>query len=349
MRIRFTMALALLMAGCPSETVAPPPAPPVNWQSLEPSGKRSAVLPGPTENESAAAGTYARTFAAPAFAGLATQLDDDARFTFPGLGDIHGRDAIVRAHERLLGALDQRRMRIRRVWRTRGEQTIEWELTGIQAREWMGINASEKSVTVKGVALLWLKDDGTITDLHLYFDLAAIKAQLGAGPATQGNVAGQAAVNPIDAESTSPPQIFDQDLAPAERNGVALAKASLDALEGNNLTAYLGALADDVEIDTLERTQPSRGKGAATAYFKSMRKAIGQLDTTVTDAWGVGAFAILEYTIAGEQLGPLGSISAQRDKTVVLHIVDIVEISAEKIVHIWRYDNPTEIAVTPPS
>jgi hypothetical protein len=349
MRIRSTMALAFLMAGCPSETVGPPPAPPVNWQSLDGGARRSSVSIGPTENERAAAEKYSRTLAAPAFAGLAVQLDDDARFTFPGADDSRGREAIMRAHERLLGAFDERKIRTRRVWRTSSEQTVEWELTGVQARDWMGLKASQKSVTVKGVALLWTKDDGTITDLHLYFDLAAVKAQLDAAPATPGSVAGQAAAVTIAADGSRPPQIFDQGASPSERADLALAKASLDALEGNDLVAYLGTLADDVEIDTLERAQPYRGKGAATSYFKAMRKAIGQLDTTVTDAWGVGTFAVLEYTIAGEQIGPLGSIPAQRDKTVVLHIADIVEVAADKITHIWRYDNPAEIAVTPPS
>src|SRR5580698_2206799 len=99
MRIRFTMALAVLMAGCPSETVAPPPAPPVNWQSLDAGATPSSASTGPTENERAAAQAYVRTLAAPAFAGLAAQLDDDSRFTFPGAGDSRGREAIVRAHE----------------------------------------------------------------------------------------------------------------------------------------------------------------------------------------------------------------------------------------------------------
>jgi hypothetical protein len=40
---------------------------------------------------------------------------------------------------------------------------------------------------------------------------------------------------------------------------------------------------------------------------------------------------------------------AQRDKTVLFHIVDVVEVGAGKITHIWRYDNPGEIAVVPPS
>jgi hypothetical protein len=74
-----------------------------------------------------------------------------------------------------------------------------------------------------------------------------------------------------------------------------------------------------------------------------MHKAVGQLDTTVDNGWGVARFAVVEYSIAGEQLGPMGWIPAQRDKVFSLEIVDICEISGGQIAHVWRYDNPTQI------
>jgi hypothetical protein len=145
------------------------------------------------------------------------------------------------------------------------------------------------------------------------------------------------------------PEIIDQTSSPAEQSNVAVARAALDALENNNLAAYESAMADDLEVHTLERSQPLRGKGEASAYFKSMHKAIGQLDTTVTDAWGVGSFAIIEYTIAGEQLGALGWIPAQHERTIRLHIVDVVEVVGGKIARVWRYDNPAEIVAASPT
>jgi len=70
-------------------------------------------------------------------------------------------------------------------------------------------------------------------------------------------------------------------------------------------------------------------------------KAIGQLDTTVNNSWGVGQFAVVEYSITGEQLGPIAWIPAQRDRVVNLEIVDICEMTGGKIARVWRYDNPT--------
>ncbi len=343
------MALALLLAGCPSETVGPPPEPPVNWQSFDAGTRHSASPTVPTESERAVAEAYTAALGAPAFEGLTARLDDDARFSFPGAGDSHGKEAIVRAHEKLLGAFAPRKIRTRRVWRTSTEQTVEWELTGVQTRDWMGVKASQRSVTIKGIALLWTKDDGTITDLHLYFDAAAVKAQLVPGSEAPVSTTPQAAGTALGADASGSPGVFEQESSTSERTNVAIARGSLDALENNDLAAYEAAMADAVEIRTSGRAQALHGKGDASSYFKAMRKAISQLDTTVTDAWGIGSFVVLEYTIGGEQLAPIDGIPAQRDKTVVFHIVDIVEVAAGKMAHIWRYDNPTEIAVTPPS
>jgi hypothetical protein len=349
MRIRSIIALALPLAGCPSETVGPPPAPPVNWQSFDAgaSGKPSST--GPTKSEREAADAYVAGLASPGFAGIATRVDDDVHFAFPGVDDRNGRGPTVRAHDQLLGAFDSRKVVALRVWRTAAEQTVEWRLTGIQRRDWMGIKASQKTVTVRGLALLWTKDDGSISDVHLYFDIAVIKAQLGVGPKDLVTAVGRDLAITDESSASPSPRVFEQASSSAEQNHVLTVRAALDALENDDLQAYEAAVADDVEIHTLERGRPLRGKGDLAAYFKAMHKAIGQLDTTVTDAWGVGDFVVIEYMIAGEQLGPIDWVAAQRDRTLVLHVVDVVDVLAGKIVSTWRYDNLAEIAVTPPS
>jgi hypothetical protein len=80
------------------------------------------------------------------------------------------------------------------------------------------------------------------------------------------------------------------------------------------------------------------------AYYRAMHGAIGQLDTTVDNGWGVAQFAVIEYSIDGEQLGPIGWIAAQRDKVFRVEVVDICEITDNgKIARVWRYDNPSQI------
>jgi steroid delta-isomerase-like uncharacterized protein len=334
-----TMALAALATSalaCSSGTANPPPAP-IDWHAFDLPRTADAGAPGPTPKERALGEQYVKALAAADFAQLPALLDADSHFAFPGMSDARGHDAVVKAHQALFGAFDQRAVGVSRVWRTDSEQTVEWTLTGTQARDWMGVPATHKPVAIKGLTLLWTKDDGIITDVHVYFDVAAVQAQLGVGPK-------ELLALPAPALPAGAPEVYEQTGLPQEQMDVTVARAKLDALESNNEAGYLATMTDDIELHTLERGQPMRGKDDAKAYFRSMRKAITQLDTTIDDAWGVTTYAVVEYFIAGEQLGPLGWIPAQRDRVVRLQIVDVDEIRDGKIARVWRYDNPAQIA-----
>jgi ketosteroid isomerase-like protein len=308
----------------------------VNWHSFDVPAAVDAGPSAPTEKERALAVEYTAALSSAAFAQLAPLVDDDAHFSFPGMDDAHGRSSIVHAHEILLGAFDQRRFVTTRAWRTASEQTIEWTMAGIQARDWMRVTATQKPVAIRGLTLLWTKDDGSIADLHVYFDVAAVKAQLGMAPKGLAPIA-------VPSMPSGPPQIMDQN--GQEADNVRVVRTELDALE-NNEGMYLNALTDDVEVNTLERLQPAHGKDEARAYFKAMHKSIAQLDTTIDNGWGVAKFAIVEYTIAGEQLAPIGWIPSQKDSVIRFHVVDVNELKDGRIARIWRYDNPNE-AVAP--
>jgi ketosteroid isomerase-like protein len=335
MRIELTIAAAVgsLLAACSGENVAQPPPPPVNWSSFQ----MHVAATGPsvaTAKERALAEGYVAALASPGFAGLARFFDDDSRFAFPGREDARGRDPIVHAHEVLFGAFDQRSFVTTRVWRTASEQAVEWTMSGVQDRDWLSAPATQKPVTVKGLTLFWTKDDGTVSECHAYFDLAVVKALLGVGPKLLASVVAP----PMP---SGPPQTIDR--AEGEADNVAVVRTSLDALE-NDESAYVATMTDDVEVHALERADPARGKEAARAYFKGMHKAISQFDTTIDNGWAAGQFAIVEYTIDGEQVGPIGWIPPQRDKIVRLHVADVDEIRDGKIARVWRYDNPGEIA-----
>ncbi len=329
-------AIGLALAGCSSETVGAPPVAPVNWRSLE---AHPVVDAGPdivSAKERALPDVYASALASPGFAQLGPLLEDEAHFAAPGMDDAHGPGPIVHAHDVLFGAFDGRKVVTSRVWRTPSEQTIEWTMTGTQARDWMGVAATQKPVSFRALTLLWTRDDGSIVDVHVYFNIALVKAQLGVGPK-------DLLALPLPAPPAGPVQVFEQ-AQPAsadEQRNVAEVKSSLDALENNKESEYVEAVTDDVEVNALERPQPTRSKEAVRAYYKAMHKAIGQLDTTVDNSWGVGQFAIVEYSVDGEQLGQIGWVPAQRDKVVRMELVDICEMMGGKIARVWRYDNPT--------
>jgi steroid delta-isomerase-like uncharacterized protein len=327
----------VVLCACSEERVGPPP--PVPTGSLSPVAVIDAGPDIVSAREKALAGAWADAIMSPGLEKLAPLIDEDAHFLSPDMEDAHYKANVMHGMDALFGAFDNRKVVESRVWRTPSAQTIEWTMTGTQARAWKGVPATNKPVSFQGLTLLWTKDDGSITDIHVYVDIGVVMAQLGAPPAKDFPVVPPANV------PTAPAQVFEQSQAGSadEANNVSVARGALDALENNSEVGYLSAFDDAAEVYTQERPQPMRGKDDLKAYFKALRKSVGQLDITVKHAWGVAQFAIVEYTIDGEQLGPIGWIPAQRDTVIRFQIVDVEEIRAGKIVKVWRYDNPMQI------
>ena len=333
-------ALALLLGACSSDNVGAPPAAPVDWHAFDVPRGPAAIPPGPTPQERVVAEAYVSALASAGFAGVTPLLNADTHFTFPGTQDARGHDAVIRAHETVLGAFDSRVFATSRVWRTDAVHAVEWTMSGVQSKDWMGVPASHKPVVLRGISLLWTKDDGTIVDAHMIFDVTAVKTQLGAGPKELANL-------PAPAMASGAPQVTEQGRTPDEAANVTATRAWLDGLEKTDEAGYLAGVTDDVLVESLHRLQPMHGKEDLKTYFRSMHKAISELDTTVDNVLGIGRFAVVEYTINGEQVGPLQvgtwTIPAKSDRVVRLHVADIVEFRDGKIAHVWRYDSPAEI------
>ena len=332
---------SLASVACSSENAGSPPPAPVDWHAFDvPHGPVTAP-PGPTPRERAVAEGYAAAVASPDLAALMPLLSGDTRFAFPGMSDARGKEPVVKAHQTLFGAFDRRAMTITRLFRTESAQAVEWTMTGVQAREWMGAVATNRPVAFKGLTILFTKDDGTISDVHTYFDVAVVKTQLGVGPKEL------AALVPSPTP-VGPPQVFEPTHAPDEAHNVTVARAMFDALEKSDEPAYLATMTDDVVVETLERAQPMRGRDDQRAYFKGIHRSIAQLDTTFDNAWGVTRFAIAEYLVAGEQVAPLGWVPPPRDRVIRLQVVDVMELRDGKVAHVWRYENPAQIMAAGP-
>jgi ketosteroid isomerase-like protein len=262
------------------------------------------------------------------FSTLGALLDEDVHFTLAGFRDVHGRGNVVRAHQVMFGALSQRKVRNTLVLRAEDSQVFEWTMSAVDS-------ASRKRVVIQGITLAWTRDDGSIWDLHVYFDEARVKAQLGVGPKSLVDL-------PLPAEPLAPPQEFDQSRSPAEKANLASLRDALDALDANNEAGYLAHMADDVELSTLESAEPLQGKTAIGAYFKSLHKSIGDLDVRFQNGWGIDSFAVAEYDLVGEQRGPIGFVPPGKASIVKLFTVDVAEMREGKIARIRRYQNPIQ-------
>jgi steroid delta-isomerase-like uncharacterized protein len=333
------LALCLtIFSGCSSENAGAPPPAPVDWHAFDVPHGPVAVQPGPTPKERAVAEGYARILASSDLESLSKMLASDVRFVFPGAVDARGRDAVVHAHQVMFGAFDRRTMTVSRLWRTDSAQALEWTMTGVQSRDFMGVAPTGKPVGFRGLSVLMTKDDGTISELHVYFDAAVVKAQLGVGPK-------ELLALPLATATAGPVQEFEATHSEDEARVVAAGRAMLDALEKNDDAAYAATTTDDVVVETLEHPQPMRGHEDMKAYFKSIHHSIAQLDTTVDNSVGASRFAVIEYFVAGEQVAPLGWIPTQRDRVIRLQVADVMEIRDGKVAHVWRYDNPSQITV----
>lgn len=334
--MRLSAGLAAGVTACASEWMGPPASPPVDWHAFDVHPTMDAGRPGPTARERAAAETYVSSLDAPGFAALPTLLADDVHFLFPGMREARGREAVVGAHERLFGAFDSRRFVATRIWRTSTTQAVEWTMSATQSRAWMGVKPTGRGIRIRGVSLLWTRDDGTLADVHVYLDVAQMKAQLGAGPK------GLPALAPPPPNADRP-EVFDQTGSPDELAEVSLAHEALDALERKNEAAFLSTMSDDVQVSTPEHARPLRGKDDVRAYFRAIHKSIALLDTTVDSSWGISRFAVVEYSVSGEQVAPIGWVPTQHDAVLRLHVVDIIEVRERLLTSISRYENLEEV------
>jgi hypothetical protein len=331
------MIVTMLLVGCTSAALVSPPAPPVDWQAFDARRPIDASPGGPTARERAAAEAYVRVLSSGNLAALGPMLDAGANFMFPGFGGARGREAVVRAHEDIFGAFDDRQLDVSRVWRTDSTQTIEWTFRGVLERPFGRVRPTHEPSAFRGLTLLWTNDDGAIIDIHTYFDESAIR-----GRGDAGLSADEASAPATPADGGDGPQFFDQSGSLAERLDLECVRSSLDALEQNRDGDYVSSATDDVELFPGGRGKALHGKEALLGYVRALHKSIGQLDTTIENVWAIADFVIVEYDMSGEQVGPIGGIPAD-GRVIRLHVADVVELRSSRMKRIWRYDDPAEL------
>jgi ketosteroid isomerase-like protein len=310
--------------------VARPPRPPADYGSLT---IKPVTSTGPlvaTQLERQIASKYLDALSTPGFAGLEPLLDEDAHFAFVGdKFDSSGRRAVIATHEKLFGKLAQRKFAARRILLTDSTQSIAWTMTAVDS-------ATQKPVGIQGVALVWTKDDGTVSDLHLYYDEAVLKAQLGGQPQALQSL-------PLAQLPSGPPEVIEQTHSEAEAKHAKIASDWLDNLE-NNPGKYVGAMTADVEVETPESDKPMRGAADAKAYYDRIHHSIGNIDTQlIPPPLAAGDFVQVEYRIVGEMRDKIAFIPRLNTPLITLYVVDVLQMRGDQIAHVWRYEDPLQI------
>jgi ketosteroid isomerase-like protein len=333
----FSGSLVLVLSACGSAEVEQPGPAPVDPRLFQDAAPR-AVVHVKTGEEVARAerDTVAAVMAGYAqdgFKAAIPLMDPEGNLSFPGLSEATDRDGDIKALADLFGAFSSRAFTLGRYWQPPHVVVVEWTMTGIHAHDWMGVQATQKPVTVKGLGMFWIDQAGLVADTHLFFDAGAILAQLGAAP--KGVEAFLPAAGPASTD------VVLATGAESEKQNVAMVNASWDAFEARNEAGYLASIADDIEVFRLDRAAPERGKAERKRFFK-WAGGISSLSQTPHNAWGVGSFVVEEYSVTGVHAGKLTDASAS-GHALRLHYADIDEIKDGKIVRTWTYGNSLEL------
>jgi ketosteroid isomerase-like protein len=232
---------------------------------------------------------------------------------------VRGREEVVRAHEALLGAFNDRKFVPNRLLRAGASRMVEWTMTGTRG-------AAHEPVAIRGLTLLWTTESGLISDVHLYFnEPVAPGAEEGAG--LQDGPPGPSLAAPL-------PEI-EQQRTQEEDSNVAVLRAGLRALTDGSERAYLATLESDVQVTQVE-SEPSNGLAPARAWFRAMHDAIAYLSASVENAWGIGPMVVIEYHIVGERRRRISRVP-EEPELITIAVIEVAEMRHGRIARVWRY------------
>jgi hypothetical protein len=232
-----------------------------------------------------------------------------------------------------------------RVWKKGDVAIVELVWTGTMTGDFMGMKASKKPLGQHRLHVMWFNDDGLIKEQHEYGDSGGIAAQM----------KGAKMAPPAPILPTNPPEVHVAKGTPDEDKLVEWVKANDDAFNKDDPTK-LPPVADDGDYWLNVSGMPAtKGSKALSKELAAWFKTFPDQKWTVTNAWGIDGFAIVEHTMSGTQKGALGPLAASNKPVQSWHFVDVMQPTADgKMQHGWGYANLFEMmaqtgALKPPS
>ena len=138
---------------------------------------------------------------------------------------------------------------------------------------------THKAVVIKGLTLLWTKDDGSITDVHIYFDVAVAKASSGSDRRSSSRC-------PAHRQPPGPPQVYEQAGTPDEKTSVR--SRGRRSTPSRTTTRRPTSTRRPTTRSLHARARAARARARTPRGRTSRRcdKSIGQLDTTIDNDVG---------------------------------------------------------------
>jgi steroid delta-isomerase-like uncharacterized protein len=325
---------ALTLSSCGGEdAVTPPPPPPPPPVQAPPPPAETAPAPPPkpplAQLEKAALTAAAVALNSHDAAAVAASYSNDAVIRVAGLSEVDGRAAAQSNMQEWFDTFSGVRVGFRRVWMLGNVVVAEWVLNGTYTGDFFGQKGQNQPIGHVGLSVLWFDDDGHVKEEHRYGDLGTVAQQVtGKGPPPPQPIVPAA------------PEIFPPVPGDESSKSVQIAKSLYAAIDAKSEANFLAELSDDVTYDG--HLGHVGSKTEAKAFYEALVKAFPDAKFHVTNAWGSGNWAIVEYTLTGTHQGTILGMPPTHHP-IEVHAVDIIRLSGDQVSRASTYSNGLEL------
>jgi ketosteroid isomerase-like protein len=334
-------ALALVACGGeppPPPAPPPPPPPPADTASAAPAPTDTAP-PAPPPKPAlsdlipAALKGMGDAFNAHDAQKMTSYVTDDCADYGYGAMESHSRGDMATGMTGLFAAMPDGKGNALRVW-IKGNvavQEIVW--AGTMKGDMGPIKATNKPIGGTIMQVIWFTDDGLVKEIHEYSDDASMMDQ----------IQGKGTAPPVPTIPSNPPEMHVAKGTPDEDTLAAWGKGIDDTFNKDDAKAIAALWADDGDLWVLGGGPAIKGKKDLPKALTGWVKAIPDQKWSVTNAWGIDGFAIVEHTVSGTHKGAMGKIGATNKPVTSWHWLDVYQPTADnKIQHDWAYANNFE-------
>jgi uncharacterized protein (TIGR02246 family) len=338
----FAVIGAVLLGACGGggnevvETKTPPPPPTVSSSS---SGGSDAGAPpvklSLADQEKLGLKTAVESLNAHDPQRFASVFAMDAQIKVAGANEINGRDAIATNMKEWFETFSQVKLGFSRVWIKDDTVVVEWVINGTHSGELFGVKGTQNQIGHYGLSIVTFdKDGGSGVKLERrYGDLGTVAMQIGASKDKKTR-----AIPPLPQSTETIVPTGSAD----EAKNIDVVKTAFGALEKKDEKAFTGMLDENVEIDGFVHLDTVKGKAEGAKFMKTLTTAFPDMKIDVKNAWPIGDYAVVEYTISATHKGPLGDVKATNRK-VSFSAVDVIKVKGGKIARAWTYSSGIEL------
>lgn len=265
---------------------------------------------------------------------LASLFDEAAVVTVAGApAPIGGRAAIRAYYQAQFDAFADFEAATIRTFLAHDVAIVEWAWTGTHSGRLGALEPTWKRAGTAAVDVIWFSPDGLVRELHAYYDMATVLAQLGVS---------QAPARPIPNLPAIARTISSAHPGGDHAKMLDVARTMFGAWASKREDDFVSHLALDHRWVDFTRRDAIVGRSASKKLFADWLAAFPDASSTTTNAWAIGQFVVAEGVFRGTQMGALAGIPAT-NRPVRVHGLEILRFDDGVIVEGWSYTNALEV------